>query len=94
MLMLTVAVSVYKSFFIIMGTCSLSDLAFPFHSAGISLATHYSDWPFAFPRECKSPKMQLIVSSSLSGMFLLILYYAFMGVILFGSIKYGENINR
>lgn len=46
MLMLTVAVSVYKSFFIIMG------------------------------------------------MFLLILYYAFMGVILFGSIKYGENINR
>lgn len=28
------------------------------------------------------------------GMFLLILYYAFMGVILFGSIKYGENINR
>ena len=26
--------------------------------------------------------------------FLLILYYAFMGVILFGSIKYGENINR
>ena len=46
MLMLTVAVSVYKSFFIIMG------------------------------------------------MFLLILFYAFMGVILFGSIKYGENINR
>lgn len=46
MLMLTVAVSVYKSFFIIMG------------------------------------------------MFLLILFYAFMGVILFGTIKHGEAIGR
>ncbi|XP_053209905.1 sodium leak channel NALCN-like isoform X1 [Panonychus citri] len=46
MLMLTVAVSVYKSFFIIMG------------------------------------------------MFLLILFYALMGVILFGNVKYGEAIGR
>lgn len=46
MLMLTVAVSVYKSFFIIMG------------------------------------------------LFLLILCYALTGVILFGSVKFGENISR
>uniref|UniRef100_T1INA8 Ion transport domain-containing protein n=1 Tax=Strigamia maritima TaxID=126957 RepID=T1INA8_STRMM len=46
MLMLTVVVSVYKSFFIIMG------------------------------------------------MFLLILFYALAGVILFGTVKYGEGINR
>ncbi|RWS30822.1 Sodium leak channel non-selective protein-like protein [Leptotrombidium deliense] len=46
MLMLTVAVSVYKSFFIIMG------------------------------------------------MFLLIFYYALMGVILFGQVKFGESIQR
>lgn len=46
MLMLTVAVSVYKSFFIIMG------------------------------------------------MFILILFYAFMGVILFGNLKHGEAIGR
>lgn len=46
MLMLTVAVSVYKSFFIIMG------------------------------------------------MFLLIFFYALMGVILFGSVKFGESISR
>lgn len=38
--------------------------------------------------------MKLTCSPTLLGMFLLILYYAFMGVILFGSIKYGENINR
>ncbi len=46
MLMLTVVVSVYKSFFIIMG------------------------------------------------MFLLIVYYAFAGVILFGTVKYGEGVSR
>src|SRR5690606_4676185 len=46
MLMLTVAVSVYKSFFIIMG------------------------------------------------LFLLILCYALAGVILFGSVKFGENVSR
>lgn len=46
MLMLTVAVSVYKSFFIIMG------------------------------------------------LFLLILCYALAGVVLFGSVKFGENVSR
>lgn len=46
MLMLTVVVSVYKSFFIIMG------------------------------------------------MFLLILFYALTGVLLFGTVKFGENIGR
>lgn len=28
------------------------------------------------------------------GMFLLLLCYAFAGVVLFGTVKYGENINR
>ena len=28
------------------------------------------------------------------GMFLLLLCYAFVGVVLFGTVKYGENINR
>lgn len=46
MLMLTVVVSVYKSFFIIMG------------------------------------------------MFLLIVFYGFAGVILFGTVKYGEGLSR
>ena len=46
MLMLTVVVSMFKSFFIIMG------------------------------------------------MFLLMLFYAFAGVILFGCVKYGENLGR
>ena len=46
MLMLTIAVSVFKSFFIILG------------------------------------------------MFLLMLFYAYTGVILFGNVKYGENLGR
>lgn len=28
------------------------------------------------------------------GMFLLMLFYAFAGVILFGCVKYGENLGR
>lgn len=28
------------------------------------------------------------------GMFLLLLCYAFAGVVLFGTVKFGENINR
>lgn len=74
----------------------------PLQFQHISLLTHVlyqAFFPTDFQVTLKMLLLTVVVSMYKSffiivGMFLLLLCYAFAGVVLFGTVKYGENINR
>ncbi len=74
----------------------------PDHSALLYfIPIRFRDLHFLFPLQATLKMLMLTVVVSMfksffiiMGMFLLMLFYAFAGVILFGCVKYGENLGR
>lgn len=69
----------------------------------MSVADIYAPFPLVFLVSSQVTLKMLLLTVVVSmyksffiivGMFLLLLCYAFAGVVLFGTVKYGENINR